>query len=68
MADDKGVEPSQAINQTLLSKEAHYRSVNHPFLVPRERFELSHPKILDPKSSVSAVPPLGHFFGACGGI
>ena len=62
LADDVGVEPTQAINQTLLSKEAHYRSVNHPFLVPRERFELSHPKILDSKSRVSTIPPPRHIY------
>lgn len=28
--------------------------------VPYEGFEPSHPKVLDPKSSASAVPPAGH--------
>ena len=45
LADDVGVEPTEAINQTLFSKQAHYRSVNHP-MADKVRLELT--KLLHP--------------------
>ena len=34
--------------------------LSYKSMVPDERFELSHLSVLDPKSSVSAIPPIRH--------